>query len=874
MGTVFRVIKRDIIRLFKVPQALVVIGALLILPSLYTWYNVVGFWNPYDNTSALKVCVANLDEGGSSDITGQLDVGDMIVEKLEENDQLDWVITDYDDAMDQLEAGQCYAAFVIPETFTADLLTITEGSFTQPEITYYVNEKTGPVSPKITDVGATTLEETINATFVSTVTDAVTEAVDTALNNTQSEIDSHVSVALQRITDAQSAITDAQGSFDSVATSAQEAADKVQEAKSALDTAATQIDEASALLGDIQTNCAQVKSSLSAFSTSSMPLVSDVLLQAQQAAQSTKDATSKVSNSISNAKDDLGGVVDNASSIIEQERGVVEKLNELIAQIPENDEIPELAEAKTRLQGVVDEISAGIDKAQGVLESVEQTGTEMDTSLETLSGIVNSLDEATNNAFDSVDSASDALYGQLIPQLQAALDSVSGSVATLQGVLSSQTALISQTKGALDELTETLSSASSTIGETATLFTGVNDELDNIGGDVATLQNIDILQDLLGEDGLNAEQISDFMGAPTKVVTESLYPLNAYGSAMAPLFMNLTFWIGAIMLIVIMRQEVDEEGFPDITYTQAYMARFLLFEFLAIIQAIICCAGVMVIGVQTMNAPALFVAAAISSMSYMSIIFALSLTLQHIGKGICIVLVFAQIPGATGLYPIEMTSSFFQSVYPFFPFTYGISAMRESICGFYGTHYFQDVGMLLLFFAIFLILGLKIRPLIASANYMTAQQVAQSGIFNGEEVSVPRNGYSVAHILEAIAHPLDYKLSLEKRYETLQNLRPKFIKGAIIGGFAVPIALMVIFALTPAEKVWILTGILLWMVLVFVLIIIMESKLYSIKKQLQLDELSEDELLSLADVPKGHIKRHASVTPADEQANKGGEHHA
>ena len=873
MATVFRVIKRDIVRLLNVPQALVVIGALLILPSLYTWYNVIGFWNPYDNTSELRVCVANLDEGGSSDITGELHVGDMIVEKLEENDQLDWVITSYDDAMDQLEAGQCYAAFVIPESFTSDLLTITEGSFTQPEITYYVNEKTGPVSPKITDVGATTLEETINATFVSTVTDAITEAVDNALSDTQTEIDSHVSVALQRITDAQSAVSETKTSFESVSNAAQEAAEKVQDAQSALDEATTQIDEASHFLDDIQANCAQVKSSLSTFSASSMPLVSDVLLDAEQAAQATKDATGKASNSITLAKDDISGVVDNAATIVEQEQGVIDHLNELIAEIPEDENIPELAEVKTRLQTIADELGAGVTRAQEAVGGIKNTGTEMDASLETLSGIVASLDEATNNAFDSVQTASDSLYTQYIPQLQTSLDSVSSAAATLQGVLSSQTTLVSQTKGALSELSETLSSASGIVDQTSELFDGVDSELATIAGDVSTLQNIDIFKDLLGEDGLNAEQISDFMGAPTRVVTESLYPLNAYGSAMAPLFMNLTFWIGAIMLIVIMRQEVDEEGFPDITYTQAYMARFLFFEFLAIIQAIICCAGVMAIGVQTMNAPALFVAAAISSMSYMSIIFALSLTLQHIGKGICIVLVFAQIPGATGLYPIEMTSSFFQAVYPFFPFTYGISAMRESICGFYGTNYFQDVAMLLVFFVIFLILGLKIRPLLASANYMAAQQVAQSGIFNGEEVSVPRNGYSRAHILEALAHPLDYKLSLEKRYETLQNLRPKFIKGATIAGFAVPVALMVVFALTPAEKVWILTGILLWMIIVFVCVIIMESKLYSIKKQLQLDELSQDELIKLAN-SKNSITDAVRKLPDVDTSSLGGEHHA
>ena len=67
-------------------------------------------------------------------------------------------------------------------------------------------------------------------------------------------------------------------------------------------------------------------------------------------------------------------------------------------------------------------------------------------------------------------------------------------------------------------------------------------------------------------------------------------------------------------------------------------------------------------------------AAVVAALAYLSIIYALSVTLQHIGKGICVLLVFAQIPGATGLYPVEMTSSFFQTVYPFMPFTYGINA--------------------------------------------------------------------------------------------------------------------------------------------------------------------------------------------------------
>ena len=110
MGNVLRVFKRDVLRLLKAPCALVVVIALLVLPSVYTWYNVVGFWNPYDNTGNLRVCVVNEDAGASSELTGELHVGDMIVEELRENEQLDWAFVDRATAMDELDAGASYAA--------------------------------------------------------------------------------------------------------------------------------------------------------------------------------------------------------------------------------------------------------------------------------------------------------------------------------------------------------------------------------------------------------------------------------------------------------------------------------------------------------------------------------------------------------------------------------------------------------------------------------------------------------------------------------------------------------------------------------------------------------------------------------------------
>ncbi len=252
--------------------------------------------------------------------------------------------------------------------------------------------------------------------------------------------------------------------------------------------------------------------------------------------------------------------------------------------------------------------------------------------------------------------------------------------------------------------------------------------------------------------------------------TEQLYPLNAYGSAMAPLFMNLTFWIGAFMLLVIMKQEVDGEGIRNLTVTQRYLGRFALLAVMAVLQAVICCAGVLVIGVQAASAPALFFAAAVASLAYLSIIYALSVTLQHIGKGICIVLVFAQIPGATGLYPIEMTSGFFQAVYPFFPFTYGISAMREAICGFYGSHYGDAIGMLVFFFVLFMAFGILLRPLMANVNRMVAGQVRQGGIFNGEDVEIPARPYRFSQLFRALSGRDEYREELRVALRALHTL--------------------------------------------------------------------------------------------------------
>ena len=127
----------------------------------------------------------NEDAGAHNDLLGDLQLGDQIVDQLHENTQLGWEFTDYDDAMAKISSGEAYAAFVIPSDFSEDMTTLLTGEFQRPQLEYYVNEKLNPVAPKITDTGASTLDNTINDTFVSTVSSVVAGTLNDKIAESQ-----------------------------------------------------------------------------------------------------------------------------------------------------------------------------------------------------------------------------------------------------------------------------------------------------------------------------------------------------------------------------------------------------------------------------------------------------------------------------------------------------------------------------------------------------------------------------------------------------------------------------------------------------------------------------------------------------------------
>ena len=190
LNVVRDILIRDIKRLLHNWVAVVVVLAVCILPALYAWFNIGANMDPYQYTSNIKVGVANCDKGTTNELTGDLNVGGIIIDKLKENDGLGWEFVSEEEALDGVKSGEYYAALVVPEDFSENLIAFLNGTVEQPQIQYYVNEKKNAIAPKVTGTGASTIQDLINQTFVDTVGETVASILEDYSKSIVTDVDS------------------------------------------------------------------------------------------------------------------------------------------------------------------------------------------------------------------------------------------------------------------------------------------------------------------------------------------------------------------------------------------------------------------------------------------------------------------------------------------------------------------------------------------------------------------------------------------------------------------------------------------------------------------------------------------------------------
>ena len=172
-SNIFAVIRSDIGRLSKSIVAIACVFGLALIPCLYAWFNIDSNWDPYtpDSTKNLKIAVVSEDDG--AELLGvNFNVGNIVMDKLHANDQIDWQFPETKQEMlDELYEGNYYAALLIPDDFSSNALGFTDGEVEKAKIVYYDNQKKNAVASRVTDRAKGIVEDEINSIFVASLVD-------------------------------------------------------------------------------------------------------------------------------------------------------------------------------------------------------------------------------------------------------------------------------------------------------------------------------------------------------------------------------------------------------------------------------------------------------------------------------------------------------------------------------------------------------------------------------------------------------------------------------------------------------------------------------------------------------------------------------
>lgn len=733
MRNIIAILKRDLSRIRGSVVALIVAVGLVIVPTLYAWFNIAGSWDPYGNTGNLKVAVANSDNGYMSDlIPVRVNIGDTVVSALRENDQLDWRFVSESDAVEGVRSGEYYAAVVIPENFSSRMMTVFSSDAEHAEIVYYENQKANAIAPRVTDKAASTVRQQIDETFAKTISDvglATTSSLLEFMDGDQ--IAAYAGNLSGTLAGAITTLRDASGSVDEFAGLLQSSTGLLDSTSDLLASAGTASKDAEALVGDAKTGLSGMHDALDAAVAAINQSLKDSAGDYDAAAKAIDEAfgaaDAHVSLTVTQLRDASADVAKRASDMRDVQDNIL-----AVERDVEGSNLPE--KLKAELVQKIDIVANTVGNVANQQELLAKHLSDAAASLETGAADARAKAQAVKDgiaeAKGSIGGVKDSYNATLKQQISDLSDAVADVARRGSDMADDLGATVTDLSHAASALSDDLAGAHAVLADASADLVSAADDLQRLkeGLDTAvTSGDLDRVRELIGSD---PAALADALAAPVALDRQAVYHIKNYGSAMAPFYTTLSIWVAGIVLTAMLKANVDEadvKALGNPRLHELYLGRYAFFALLAFAQATLVCAGdLLFFGIQCEHPFQFMLVGWLAGFVFSNMIYTLTVSFGDIGKAIAVVLLVMQVAGSGGTFPIEMTADFFQAVYPFLPFTHAINAMHAAMAGAYGMEFWIELGTLSLYLIPSLALGLVFRRPVIRANRWIIEKLEET----------------------------------------------------------------------------------------------------------------------------------------------------
>ena len=607
MKNIIKIFQDDLKDMFSNVSVLILLIGLAILPSLYAWFNIKASWDPYGNTSNIAVAVVNNDEGTTL-FDKDLNMGDRLIKQLKENKALGWKFVDSKEAKTGVETGKYYASIEITKDFSKNLVSILDKDIKKAKIVYTVNEKINAIAPKITDKGASTIQQQVNQTVVKTASEAVFEIMNEAGITLEDK--------LPTLTKIEGSLIEVQGKFTKI--------------EDILNTASDASEKMTDVVKVLQTNMPKIESTLK----SSESLSSDV----KEFLKSTKSSMNDIAPTI---KNDLQIINDLSVSIAGGVKDLINAIEENYEKAPEivdnlYDKVNNLSNISSTLGNFLTKLSniAPGTALEDTINKINATTEKLESAKDVLGSIKNQLANGQTPSVDKLNSVIEVLNdvngitGNLLNNFDSKIVSQLNNIFD-KGVNVSNNVidLLNTAEGKLPQVKDLLSTALNFSGDADEAIAYIRKKmpeaksaLDGLVSALSKVNNSKDMDELISFLKNDVVTESNFIKEPVELVSKSLYPMANYGAGMTPFYTVLSLWVGILLLTSLVTTEVHGDYKPY----EVYFGRGLTFLMITLLQGFIVSAGdILVLGVKTTNPILLICFSMLISLVFTFIVYSL-----------------------------------------------------------------------------------------------------------------------------------------------------------------------------------------------------------------------------------------------------------
>ena len=692
MKNIIEIFRNDIKEVFRKTNTWIIIVGLIFLPSMYAWPNILSSWDPYGHTNNIKVAVTSEDDGATVD-GKELNLGKSLVEGLKNNKNLDWqFVSNKQQAEDGVRIGDYYASIVVPKNFSQDMTSVSRTEPKRATIEYTVNEKINAISPKITNSGASAIANNISKNFVETANGIIFEKLHEAgikfeenlpsiekakeeifkLNNNFSTYESTLSELIGKVEYGYNILNNVQNTLpeiDRVATNSIMIADKA---------------------GITINNIQGFNERLLPIINNHLNVVEEVSKEANVIAKELQQKPDKTEE-IKARQKALDSRLQASTERLQLVKNIFEYFNKLSSERLFNNQLERvttLSNDITTIKEVNNNIYNKMDHYDEIADTVKEEFVNKSAK----------INEVSSNMNSKLNVEVAPLISQVLSKAEVNIDKVSGIIAGAQGELPAVERKLSETEVKISNAYGKLLSLQAQMPSAKSKIQKLTDEIKKADSEIDKNQLFNLLK-------VDYKQQAEFFANPVKLQENKLYHIENYGSAMTPFYTVLSIWVGSLLMSSLLTTKVEDEEKKYKPY-QKYFGRGLLFVIISLFQTLIITLGDMyVLGTQATSPYRFVLYALLISFLFSSIIYTIVCILGNVGKAVCIVLLVLQLGSSGGTFPIQMTSEFFQALYPKVPFTYSIGLLREAVGGVYIPAVERDIKILFIYLIIVLVGG-------------------------------------------------------------------------------------------------------------------------------------------------------------------------